>query len=111
MKYSRRLILIAYALVIILGKQSVFADGCNFTGESIDQQIGIESFRSRFYDPETGTFLVKDPLGIHAGANTYVYAQDNPVNNVDPTGQATVGLGVGASFSFYFTQYQFSSNY
>ena len=42
--------------------------------------------RARYYDPETGTFLSKDPMGVSAGLNSYQYVSDNPANNTDPWG-------------------------
>lgn len=40
--------------------------------------------RVRYYDPDIGRFITQDPIGD--GANWYVYADNNPVNAVDPTG-------------------------
>jgi uncharacterized protein RhaS with RHS repeats len=43
-------------------------------------------FRARWYDPETGRWLSKDPIGIRGGLNQYVSFGNNPVNFVDPFG-------------------------
>lgn len=43
-------------------------------------------FRARWYDPETGRWLSKDPIGIAGGLNQYVAFGNNPVNFVDPSG-------------------------
>jgi RHS repeat-associated protein len=40
----------------------------------------------RWYDPMTGRFLQRDPIGITGGLNTYGYCGNNPVVGVDPTG-------------------------
>ena len=40
----------------------------------------------RFYDSFTGKFLQRDPSGFQDGVNLYRYAQNNPVNFIDPTG-------------------------
>ncbi len=42
----------------------------------------VDALGSRFYDPSTGRFLSKDPLG-----GGYAYAGDNPANGRDPSGK------------------------
>ena len=44
--------------------------------------------RIRNCDPETGTFISKDPIGLNGGVNMYGYCGNNPVNLVDPMGMA-----------------------
>ncbi|MCO6455655.1 MAG: hypothetical protein J5I93_10210 [Pirellulaceae bacterium] len=72
-----------------------------FTGEDLDPDTGLVYLRARYYDPETGRFLSKDPAGFPDGPNQYAYAGSNPVNYVDPSGQVIqiallgiVGYGV-----------------
>ncbi len=43
-------------------------------------------FRMRYYRPELGRFVYKDPLGMIDGMNMFVYVQNNPENWVDPFG-------------------------
>ena len=43
----------------------------------------------RWYDPATGRFLQRDPIGVVGGLNTYAYVQNRPTNNVDPQGLLT----------------------
>jgi RHS repeat-associated protein len=40
----------------------------------------------RYKDPETGTFLTRDPLGFKAGPNMYCYVRQNPWTHFDPEG-------------------------
>lgn len=40
----------------------------------------------RWYDPATGRFIQRDPLGIDGGLNTYTYCVNNPVEDNDPEG-------------------------
>ena len=40
----------------------------------------------RYYDPRTGRFLQRDPIGIDGELNVYAYASNNPVATVDPMG-------------------------
>ncbi|HZW56798.1 MAG TPA: RHS repeat-associated core domain-containing protein, partial [Nitrososphaerales archaeon] len=61
-----------------------------FTGKLIDPVTGLYYFGARYYDPESGRFIsedtnpgdVKDPMS----ENRYIYARDNPLSLVDPTG-------------------------
>ena len=46
-----------------------------------------EGFRYR--DPDTGTFLTRDPLGFKAGPNMYTYVRQNPWTRFDPEGLQT----------------------
>ena len=40
----------------------------------------------RWYDPVTGRWLSKDPVGISGGVNQYVFCGNDPVNRRDPFG-------------------------
>jgi RHS repeat-associated protein len=54
-----------------------------FAGEQLDPQTSLYYLRARYYDPQTGRFLGRDPA--QAG-HPYVYADNNPVNAIDPNG-------------------------
>jgi RHS repeat-associated protein len=41
---------------------------------------------ARWYQPDIGRFIQRDPLGIFGGLNVYVYAVNDPVTLVDPHG-------------------------
>jgi hypothetical protein len=38
------------------------------------------------YDPNTGRFINKDPIGLRGGTNLYRYGANNPVDMTDPFG-------------------------
>lgn len=40
----------------------------------------------RYYDPSTGRFLQRDPIGIRGGQNVYEYVESSPLAGVDPSG-------------------------
>jgi len=61
------------------------SDEQGFAGEQTDP-TGLQYLRARYYDPSTGRFLSRDPLGSHS----YYYANDNPVSATDPTGLDTL---------------------
>ena len=55
----------------------------------------------RYYDPNSGRFLQRDPIGVLGGGNVYRYVMNAPANIVDPTGlwsweKAAVGAAAGA---------------
>jgi RHS repeat-associated protein len=58
-----------------------------FAGGLYDSQTKLVRFGARDYDPETGRWTSKDPLGIGGlDADFYGYVQNNPVNLFDPSG-------------------------
>jgi hypothetical protein len=46
-------------------------------------------FRARWYDPVTGRWLSRDPIGEKGGHNLYDFCRNHPVNAVDPLGRLT----------------------
>jgi RHS repeat-associated protein len=57
-----------------------------FTGRELDE-TGLHYYRARYYSAEQGRFISQDPIGFTAGdPNLYVYAANDPVNQIDPTG-------------------------
>jgi RHS repeat-associated protein len=58
-----------------------------FAGGLYDAETGLVHFGARDYDPETGRWLIPEPLGRIAGErNAYAYASNDPIDYVDPTG-------------------------
>ena len=47
---------------------------------------GLDFMRARFYSPEQGRFINRDPLGLAGGHNPYSYVHNDPVNSRDPSG-------------------------
>ncbi len=63
-----------------------------------DDGNGLLYMRARYYDPEVGRFISKDPIGFAGGdLNLYNYVGGNPVNRIDPTGlyDETYGRATG----------------
>jgi RHS repeat-associated protein len=50
-------------------------------------ETGLYLTHYRLYDPNTGRWLNRDPIGEAGGLNLYAYVGGNPVNFVDPTGE------------------------
>ncbi len=73
-----------------------------FAGGLVDNDTGLVRFGARDYDPETGRWTAKDPIGFAGGLTSlYDYVGADPVNFVDLTGRekikVDVGAGVGAA--------------
>ncbi|MQT49930.1 hypothetical protein GHO40_24895 [Pseudomonas helleri] len=56
-----------------------------FQGQYFDTETGLHYNRYRYYDPQVGRFISKDPIGFAGGLNVYAYAP-NPGGWVDPLG-------------------------
>ncbi|MCH7704377.1 MAG: RHS repeat-associated core domain-containing protein, partial [Planctomycetes bacterium] len=50
---------------------------------------------ARYYDPATGRFLQRDPIGISGGWNVYAYVQNAPTGGIDPRGLVPPMAGEG----------------
>jgi RHS repeat-associated protein len=94
-----------------------------YRGEQYDSDLGLYYLRARYYNPNTGRFLSRDPLDGQAkdpaSLHKYLYANGDPVNRIDPRGRedlieytgellniyhaviepARLGLGFGRCFS------------
>ena len=56
-----------------------------FAGGLYDPDTGLVRFGARDYDPETGRWTAKDPIGFAGGdTNLYGYVANDPVNWRDP---------------------------
>lgn len=60
-----------------------------FTGQEYDREIELYNYQARFYAPELGRFLGVDPRRQYF--SPYLYAANNPVLYIDPTGEFSIG--------------------
>jgi RHS repeat-associated protein len=58
-----------------------------------DDESDLVMYPARPYNPSTGRFLCKDPIGEDGGPNLYGFALNNGVNAVDPFGWNTFRFG------------------
>ena len=57
-----------------------------FSTKQYDSDTGLYYFGYRFYTPNLGRWINRDPLGEAGDVNLYRYVQNNPVNKRDPLG-------------------------
>ncbi|TVR54394.1 MAG: tandem-95 repeat protein, partial [Puniceicoccaceae bacterium] len=64
------------------------------TGQIFDFATGLYFLNARHYDPDLGRFISVDPIGFAGGdTNLYRYANNDPVNFMDPSGLSSQGTG------------------
>ena len=95
------------SLASTLGKNNPF----RYRGYVYDEETGFYYVSSRYYDPEIGRWISPEPNVYNGefdegagliGYNVYAYCANNPVNNLDPTGEfvistaVLIGIGIGA---------------
>lgn len=60
-----------------------------------DKSLNLYFMKTRMYDPSLGRFLSKDVISSGSSAldqNPYIYCRNNPLANVDPSGNQNVGV-------------------
>ncbi|MBI1911044.1 MAG: RHS repeat-associated core domain-containing protein [Deltaproteobacteria bacterium] len=82
----------AYDSFGALKKSETIRNAYTYTGREYDIETGLYFYRARYYDPEAGRFVSKDPIGFAGGdVNVYGYVGNNPANWMDPLGLSPIG--------------------
>ncbi len=71
-----------------------------FTGRELDPS-GLYSLRARYYNPLVGRFISEDPVRSASGRNVHAYADNNPVQKIDPLGLWALFGGVSLDVFFW----------
>lgn len=78
-----------------LGTTGTVPNAIRYTGGHYDYKTGLYKMGARYYYPTDGRWTQLDPSGQDKG---YLYAGDNPVNYVDPSGNAPCASGLTPNF-------------
>lgn len=86
---------------ILTDSNPTFTIPFGFAGGLHDRDINLVRFGFRDYDPETGRWTAKDPIGFAGGdVDLWGYVQNNPVNWTDPFGLEVYICGRPADLPF-----------
>jgi RHS repeat-associated protein len=61
-----------------------------FSSKYWDQESGFLYYGYRYYNPETGRWINRDPIEEDGGENLYHFTFSNPINWIDDTGLQTI---------------------
>lgn len=74
------------------GRKAGFRNPIRLQGQYFDEETGLHYNRHRYYDPHSGRFVSKDPIGLLGGLNSYEFGP-NTVQYLDPRGLTAKKLG------------------
>lgn len=81
----------SYGNVLDLKGQIASENPIRYAGYYHDNETGLYYLQARYYNPINGTFMALDPHPgndeVPLSQNGYNYANNNPVMNIDPTGE------------------------
>ena len=94
----------AFGVGIVLNHPK-FVMNLRYPGQVYDEITKLHYNHHRYYNPLLGRYMEPDPIGLEGGDNPYIYANNDPVNLVDPSGLSYAsGIDYTASMvyeSFY----------
>jgi RHS repeat-associated protein len=57
-----------------------------FSSKEYDEEVGLYYYGYRYYQPDRGRWLTRDPIGVRGGVNLYAFVRNRSVNLYDPFG-------------------------
>ena len=79
----------------VIRSSGVYADANTFcfSTKYLDVETGFYYYGFRYYDPVTGRWLNRDPLGEAGGLNLYGFVGNDPINSIDLLGLKACEMG------------------
>ncbi len=74
---------------------SAVVNNIRLPGQYYDDITGLHYNHFRHYNPFLGRYMQSDPIGLVGGINTFGYAYQNPVMNIDPDGRIPLPIITG----------------
>jgi len=65
-----------------------------FSSEYLDSETGLVYYNYRYYSPELGRWLSRDPIEELGGNNLYSFCYNDAISNLDTNGEGVIILGV-----------------
>jgi RHS repeat-associated protein len=66
-----------------------------FSTTFYDWETGLYYYGHRYYNPSTGRWLSRDPIGERGGKNLYCFLGNNPITSIDKNGRLTISYKSG----------------
>ena len=85
----------------VMAKSNCFRFSTKFT----DDESDFLYYGYRYYNPSTGTWFSRDPLGEEAGASPYTFTGNSPLNGIDIFGLAEVAFACDAFIPWNWVQF------
>ena len=70
--------------------ENFYGSRFRYTGQIALPEAKLYYYKARVYDPKYGRFLQTDPIGSKDDLDLYAFVAGDPINGVDPTGEALV---------------------
>ena len=70
----------------VLLKDGAFTSRYQFSSKEYDASTGLNYYGYRFYSPELGRWLNRDPIGKRGGINVFTFCMNGPISSYDYLG-------------------------
>ncbi len=78
------------AFGVLMTKAGTLDQPFTFSTKRYDSSTGLNYYGYRFYSPQIGKWMTRDPIGLAGGINLYGFVLNDPVNFIDPTGEFAI---------------------